>query len=101
MDPEDTGPGDGVESSAGAVQLEADVADFHTSQHVPSADRTAKVTLPPLPAEMPPMLTPPPSPAPPSPPVTATLTVAELEDGPVTNEIDGLEAESAETVNDP
>jgi hypothetical protein len=94
---EDTGPGDGAEAMAGAVQEASPdwapyqvglFADFQVSQQTPSPEREAMVTLPP---------------DPPSNPVhwpgdTATLTTEGLELAPATNEMEGLDAESADGV---
>lgn len=54
MEDDDTGPGDGAVANTGAVQDDRFVwapyqvasADFHTSQQVPSAERSARVILP-------------------------------------------------------
>jgi hypothetical protein len=118
-----TGPGVGVDASAGAVHAErwvwapyqvADPADFDANQHVPLVEWLASVTVPlsaPTPfapaASAPPMTAPPAPPtllgpppaappplAPPPAPVNATLMVDGLDVGPATNEIEGSEVDS-------
>ena len=89
---DDTGPGVGAEARAGAVQLASPVCapyqageagDRHTSQQVPSEERSAKVMAP-LPSV-----------------TMATLTVDALVDGPDTKVTEGLDAPSVATSSEP
>jgi hypothetical protein len=99
MDDDDTDPADGAAAITGAVQEESFVwapyqvasADFHTSQQVPSAERSARVMLP----------VGPPVASSAWPGLTAMLIVDEFELGPATKVTEGSEPESSEGVMAP